>query len=282
MNKLIYLIIIFISNICWAQIKGNLTDNKTGLPIEFANVWVKNTMIGTTTDLNGDFELEKQKVGDTLLISYLGYKKIEFLAQTINIIKLDPEETQLDEIIITQTKNTQKHSINSFKDYKDINMFYLNGHYSFARYYKFKEEYKKNTFIKKASLVTSASLDKVKFRVHLIEADMNGSPTNKLLGEYIILEVNNGQNEVTIDFSDKQITIPENGFFIVVDRLNLRQNITSYDGKTDVLEPGIGMEKKSREKNTWLSYGGKWITPNELKRFAGKNKNIAINLELSN
>jgi hypothetical protein len=29
------------------------------------------------------------------------------------------------------------------------------------------------------------------------------------------------------------------------------------------------MEKEEREKNTWFAYSEKWMTINELKRFAG-------------
>ncbi|WP_298424598.1 carboxypeptidase-like regulatory domain-containing protein [uncultured Kordia sp.] len=282
MRRIQFILIIFISNLSFSQISGNLTNSKTGAPIVFANVWVKNSLKGSTTDGDGNFELEKGKVGDTLLVSYLGYEKIEFLAKKRNIIKLDPQEIQLDEVVITKAKNTKTISLSSYKDYNDINMFYLNGHYSFARFYEYKKEYKQNTFVKKISLVTASSLEKVKFRVHLIEADKDGNPTDRRLSSYIILETNSGKNEITIDVSDKELLFPENGLFIVVDRLNLKQNIFNSKYMSNVLEPGIGMEKRSKEKNTWLSYGGKWIQPKQLKKFAKKNKNIALNIELSN
>ena len=275
-------LVIFITNLCYGQISGNLTDKQTDLPIVYANVWVKHTLKGTTTDVNGDFELEKAKVGDTLLISYLGYEKEELLAQKVNNIKLKPLDILLDEVVITRALKSRVESLYSYEDYKDITVFYLNGHYSFARFYEYKEEYKQNTFIENISLVTLSSLEKVKFQIHLIEADKNGRPTDTLLSEYIVLETNEGKNEIIVDFSDEQLIVPQQGFFVVVDRLNIKKNITSYNGKTDVLEPGIGMEKRSKEKNTWLSYGGKWLEPKQLKKFAGKNKNIAINIQLSN
>ncbi|WP_420572619.1 carboxypeptidase-like regulatory domain-containing protein [Kordia sp.] len=282
MKKIQFILIVLISNLCFGQISGNLTDSKTGVPVVFANVWVKNTLKGSTTDIDGNFEIEKGKVGDTLLISYLGYEKVELPAKKINNIKLNPQDIQLDAVVITKIKNPQIISLNSYEDYNDINMFYLNGHYSFARFYEHKKEYKQNTFVKKVSLVTVSTLENVKFRMHLIEADKDGNPTDKHLSSYIILETKSGKNEITIDLSDKKLLFPENGLFIVVDRLNLKQNIFNSKHMTNVIEPGIGMEKRSKEKNTWLSYGGKWIPPKKIKKIAKKNKNIALNIELSN
>ncbi|WP_176328502.1 hypothetical protein [Arenibacter amylolyticus] len=50
----------------------------------------------------------------------------------------------------------------------------------------------------------------------------------------------------------------------------------------DIFQPAIGMEKEDSHKNTWLGYSGKWIAPDELTTFTGSNRNIAINVELSN
>ena len=282
MKKIIYTLIILVSTQSFSQISGNVSDSKTGLPIDFVNVWVKNTLRGTTTDVKGNFDFENGKIGDTLLISYLGYEELEFIAKKENLVKLNQNQIELDEVVIMPMKNEQIKTINSYKKYKKIKEFYFNGHYSLARFYEYKDDYRQNPFIKKLSIVVSSALkNKAKFKVHLIKADKDGKPSNQILSEYYVLETNKGENEISVDFSNEKIMFPKEGFFVVVDRLNLKENKYSNKLASDILQPAIGMEKEDNEKNTWLGYSGKWISPNELKRFAGSNKNIAINIELT-
>lgn len=267
----------------FSQISGKVTDNKTELPIEFVNVWVKNTLIGTTTNANGSFDFERAKIDDTLLISYLGYEELEFLAKAENVIELITTSIELDEVMIIPMRNEQIKTINSYKKYSKVKEFYFNGHYSLARYYDYKKEYEQNPFIKKLSLVVSSALkNKVIFKVHLIKADRDGKPSNQILSEYYILETDKGENEITIDLMEEKLMVPKDGFFVVVDRLNLKENKLSNKLASDILQPAIGMEKEDSEKNTWLGYSGKWIAPNDLKKFTGSTKNIAINITLTN
>lgn len=283
MDKLSYLLLIFVSTQTFAQISGKVTDSKTGLPIDFANIWVKNTLRGTTTNANGVFDFENGEIADTLLISYLGYEELQFLAEKENIIELIPSSIELDEVVIMPMRNDQFKAINSYEKYKKIKEFYFNGHYSLARFYEYKNEYTQNPFIKKLSVVVNSSLkNKVKFRVHLIKADKDGKPSNNILSEYYILETEKGLNEITVDITDEKLMFPKVGIFVVVDRLNLKENKYSNKMASDILQPAIGMEKEDNKENTWLGYSGIWITPIELKKFAGTNKNIATNIELTN
>lgn len=55
-----------------AQVKGKLTDAASGDPLIGASVLIKGTANGTTSDLDGNFEL-KASDGDVLIISYTGF-----------------------------------------------------------------------------------------------------------------------------------------------------------------------------------------------------------------
>lgn len=57
------------------EVRGVVTD-QNGLPLSGVTVRIKNSNRGTVTDLNGQFHLEVG-FGNTLIISYLGYKKLE-------------------------------------------------------------------------------------------------------------------------------------------------------------------------------------------------------------
>jgi hypothetical protein len=74
---------------------------------------------------------------------------------------------------------------------------------------------------------------------------------------------------------------PKNGFFVVIERLNLNENKFSNKLASDILQPAIGMEVDLNEPNTWLGFGGRWISPNELAAYTGSDKNIAINIQLT-
>ena len=56
-------------------VKGKITDNR-GAPVVGANVTVKGASTATSTDKEGNFELQAS-VGDILIISYVGFKKME-------------------------------------------------------------------------------------------------------------------------------------------------------------------------------------------------------------
>lgn len=58
-----------------SQIQGYIRDeNNKG--IAFANVYIENTVDGTSTDENGHFVLETEEKGSvTLIASFVGYKR---------------------------------------------------------------------------------------------------------------------------------------------------------------------------------------------------------------
>ncbi len=60
------------------EIKGKIIDQKDGLPIENANIFIAGTRMGTTSDKNGEFTIENVEPGIfTITISHIGYKVIK-------------------------------------------------------------------------------------------------------------------------------------------------------------------------------------------------------------
>jgi outer membrane receptor protein involved in Fe transport len=59
------------------NIRGNVTDAKNGNPLAGVVVQIKGSLIGTSTDLNGKFELKNIQIGNyELAFSLLGYKTL--------------------------------------------------------------------------------------------------------------------------------------------------------------------------------------------------------------
>lgn len=110
MKKITTLLLLLLSLLSFAQIKGTIKDEK-GNPIPFANIYVKDTYISTTSNEQGRYELNLKKEGTYIILyQYLGYKthkeviSPEKFAQSIDVTLLE-EDIQLDEVKINPKEN---------------------------------------------------------------------------------------------------------------------------------------------------------------------------------
>jgi TonB-linked SusC/RagA family outer membrane protein len=84
------------------QVKGRVLDeNGSGLP--GLSILIKGTSKGTSTDINGSFQLEVPTTETVLIFKYLGYETKEVLVgnQTNLEISLKPENKSLTEVVVT-------------------------------------------------------------------------------------------------------------------------------------------------------------------------------------
>lgn len=110
MKKVLVLIFTIITTMVSAQtgsIRGFVYDKETGEPMMLTNVVLENTLIGTTTDVNGYFVLSKIKTGDyNIKVTLLGYEtyiapiKIEKNKVLALKIDLSPSATELQTVEI--------------------------------------------------------------------------------------------------------------------------------------------------------------------------------------
>lgn len=88
-------------------ITGTVVDSKMKSPLPGANVIVKGTSNGTTTDFDGEFTLEVKENQGTLVISYMGFNKNEIdfnvtgSSLDLGAVELTEDANALDEIVIT-------------------------------------------------------------------------------------------------------------------------------------------------------------------------------------
>lgn len=83
-------------------LSGHVTDAR-GVGLAGVNVLVKNTTAGTSTDLQGNFNLQSVPANATLVVSLIGYStyETEVNAQTSLQIVLEEQLTSLTEVVIT-------------------------------------------------------------------------------------------------------------------------------------------------------------------------------------
>lgn len=92
------------------EIKGTVVDAKTGETIPGANVLVKGTMTGTSTDFDGNFTLEVPK-GAVLVVSYIGYNNLEVPASDKMNIRLMEDSQALEEVVVVGYSVQKKESL---------------------------------------------------------------------------------------------------------------------------------------------------------------------------
>lgn len=103
---LFYLIIIAFGYSVNAQteVKSKVTDFLTYMPIENANVYIKNTTIGTVTNTDGRFVLNvpERHVNDTLIVSSIGYESFKVVISEFEDeeIFLEEDIASLDEVVV--------------------------------------------------------------------------------------------------------------------------------------------------------------------------------------
>lgn len=119
-NFFILWVFFTISTFSQIEIKGTVYHQKT--PLENVAIYLNNTMLGTTTNANGQFNLTVKEGKFELIVSYLGFKKINYALNTATYSKplvfvLEEDENVLDEIIIQKTVYDEewKYNLELFK-----------------------------------------------------------------------------------------------------------------------------------------------------------------------
>lgn len=99
-------------------VSGTISD-ETGMPLPGANVIIKGTSIGTTTDFDGNYSIQVEN-GQELQFSYVGYatKNIPIHSSTINAVM--ETDNALEEVLITgygtSNNNTNSSYTNRVRD----------------------------------------------------------------------------------------------------------------------------------------------------------------------
>ena len=96
------------------KVTGLIMDGEYDEPMAFANIIVKGSTIGTTTDFDGKYSLDLEPGQYTLTFSFVGYQRIEvsevlIKSNEVEQVDVTLSTNTLDEIIITTTvrKNTE-------------------------------------------------------------------------------------------------------------------------------------------------------------------------------
>ncbi len=87
-------------------ITGKVLD-EDGVPLPGASVVIKGTTVGTTTDFDGNFELEAN-MGSTIVVSYIGFNAKEIVVNNTNMVITLLSGLELTEAIVIGSRNPNR------------------------------------------------------------------------------------------------------------------------------------------------------------------------------
>jgi len=116
LSKFFVLLVMLSSSIIMAQgtITGTITEASSGGPLPGANVIIKGTSTGTTSDFDGKYSLEVDSFPVTIVVSSVGFDTTEIevtSAQNIDIALQDG--VALDEVVLIGSRNPSRTSVDS-------------------------------------------------------------------------------------------------------------------------------------------------------------------------
>ncbi len=102
-----FVFILLVSGFIKAQVTGTVSDSD-GTPLVGASIVKEGTDVGTTTDFDGNFSFDDASLGDTLMVSYIGYEtKSVVINNTVMNITLT-SGVELAEVIIVGSRNPNR------------------------------------------------------------------------------------------------------------------------------------------------------------------------------
>lgn len=121
------------------SLSGKVMDAASGELLAFVSITVNNTQTGTTTDIDGKFELKSNEAIKHLKFTYVGYeaKQVEVKeGETKMTIKLKPSSVSLSEVVIRPGENPAHIILRKVIKNKDLNNPYKLNSFSYSAYSK--------------------------------------------------------------------------------------------------------------------------------------------------
>ncbi|MCC8358841.1 SusC/RagA family TonB-linked outer membrane protein [Salinimicrobium sediminilitoris] len=93
-----------------STVSGIITERDTGMPIPGANIVIRGTTTGTTTNFDGEYTLEGVNLDDVIVISYVGFapQEIPYTGQETINVQLAPDTAILEEVVLIGYGSTRR------------------------------------------------------------------------------------------------------------------------------------------------------------------------------
>ena len=282
----------FLSIQIFAQVEGIVINKEINTPIPYANIWIANKDIGTTSDTDGSFHLKDTLNIDTIVVTAIGYEKTYFqIDSSYVVVALEPKTYQIPEVRVTPGSNDEI-VVGRFKRSQIHSVVCPGRPQIYARFFQFKEEYGTNATIKSIKFPT-LSMTKAKINLRIFNVNARGEPGDDILSYNYLITINKGKNMNRVELPYETNTFfPEKGIFIAFEFLIIKENeylpprykdltgkIVKNKGDLIGYMPAMGLQRSASPVNYWIYDKGKWLK-NSLKE-KSIYEDLAIELTLS-
>lgn len=216
-----FLLLIFLPFLAVAQIRGVVKDSISGQPIPYANIWVENENVATTSEEDGTFSIAVANTKN-LIFSALGYETKTLKAAQVTLVFLNPKAFDLEEVVISNSIGTKQNVIGLTEN--TVAQAFDNGPRIDVKFFPYASEYKKTPYLKKVTVYTDSRIEDATVKLHFYKVDANGYPGDELLQKELIVKVKNGTKINKIDLSDFGLVMPKNGLFVGFEKLMIEKN----------------------------------------------------------
>lgn len=248
----VFIIIPFLSFGQKKIISGYVVD-KNNTPLSYVNIVSIQNKIGTTTNELGYYSL-KLDISDSIKFTHIAFSSkvvpvIELIQE--NVIVLDEELFLIDEIVIrSRFGYKQKEKLGYYG--KDRNgSFVLSPGNQLAVFIN--NTRRRVAFIESVTFqIKDKGKCNSKIRIRILEKETNNfSPGKDLLVENYIIDNKQLSRRNTINISESNIFLPEEGAFIVIEWVGADNNCE------DNSYPIITANISTRENHLWYNYRDK-------------------------
>lgn len=294
------LLFVFIAQLSSAQIPGVVKDSISGEPIPYVNIWIADSDKGISSDENGNYSLAGTFENALLVFSAIGYqtKKVK---GDVSLVELNPVAYQLDAVQIEKPLGKKSIKLSGFNG----SMFFYGSSWNMAKFFKADEKVLKHPFLKEITFWTDSDKDDCTVNLRLLKPGPDGAPGEDVLSKNILVPVTKGNHNTTMNVEKFHIKVPEEGIFIVIERLIIPENRLTMEAKAKSLSGGKRIIKSysyepefrflpSEINDTW-NWTSSWnqhpkvhlSNPKAyenllLKKFHDKFKTAALSITLTN
>lgn len=231
---LILLLLFFVTGLFSQTVNGEVYDSSMLKPLQYVNISILNSHIGTSTDIYGRFELHGNFTSrDTVQLSMIGYEtqlhSVETCINEYNSMKifLNPLIEMIDEVEIQKKsyrKTKRTLGVRKLARFKKSSSFGLVAAFKFEKPGAKEGQIREVSFyVRKNDIGDLYKLYPCAYRILFYEIESNGLPGELLSYDDIIVVPENKNYKISVSVEDYNIEFPKDGVFVALEVHNINQ-----------------------------------------------------------
>lgn len=248
MRNLLSLLLLFLSQVSFAQlvVQGKVLNKENGKPIEYANIGIVNSSVGSISNLDGSFSIPVplKHENDSLTFSSVGFATqkipVKYFSSPQTIF-LKEKAIPLTQVVITEKKEKLKRYDVGNSTFKggvlETDTTYAGGATALLIDLKSEKDAQFPLYIESAQLrILRNNLASCKFRVRLNEVDSSGAPGNDLLEKSVVAESDMRNGWMEFDLTPFQMIMTKPFFVTFEQILDVHDRTKIADGYREYMQ----------------------------------------------